>query len=509
MQERNRGCETPADAAMKTYSFTHVGRREENQDRLKVLQSADGGEFLLAVADGLGGHSGGALAAQTIVETVERCWESRGADADGESFLRRLTSECHAAVNKAGEAAGLEPRSTLAALHGRGGEIVSVHAGDSRVIQFSGTGKAKRTFDHSIAQLNVLRGLTAEEDMATHPDQKKLFCHLGGEETPDAEYEHWDPAQGVRFVICSDGFWEVFPPDEIVALFAEADPAAAMERRFAEKLERLPKHDNTTAILAEIPAPRRRKSWFGRILPRAALASALCAAPAALAAQEVAEGEGGGREGGAEQSSGQGEAPAPRQTESGRRQSPDGPVALDDVYIETDREIAPGGGVARTAEDELRKNGKIGPDDDLAETGKSRKVAGKTIVRLRQRHKGVPVYAGEVTVVAADGRISVIQGGAAPVSGVDPVPFSDYICVLDLAGERLGKRIEARDEGALVVFALAPERFRMAWEGVAAVDGVEARMVFDARTGEILLRLPVAIDAVGGGGAKGGPDAPR
>ena len=477
MQERGRGREAPADASMKIYPFTHVGRREENQDRLKILQSADGGEFLLAVADGLGGHSGGELAAQTIVETIERCWESRSADADGESFLRRLTSECHAAVNKAGNAAGLEPRSTLAALYGRGGELVSVHAGDSRVIQFSGTGKAKRTFDHSIAQLNVLRGVIAEEDMATHPDQKKLFCNLGGEETPDAEYVHWDPAEGVRFAVCSDGFWEIFPPDEIVALFAEADPAAAIERRFAEKLERLPKHDNTTAILAELPAPRRRKRWFERILPRAALASALCTAPAALAAQEVAGSEGGGGEG----------------RESSERRPAPVPVALEDVRLEIDRAIPPGAAAAQTAADELRKRGKLGPHDTLTAHGKSREIAGKTIARLRQRHKGVPVYAGEVTAVVEDGRLVRIQGSAAPVSGVDPVPANDYPAVLALAGKRLGKRIEARGEGAPVVFAAAPGRFRLAWEGVTAIDGVEERMVFDAQTGEILLRFPVTL----------------
>lgn len=465
---------------MKIYPFTHIGQREENQDRLTVLQSPGGDEFLLAVADGLGGHSGGELAAQTIVETIERCWESRRADADGESFLRRLTSECHAAVNKAGEAEGLEPRSTLAALYGRGAELVSVHAGDSRVIQFSDEGRAKRTFDHSIAQLNVLRGLTAEEDMAAHPDQKKLFCHLGGQETPDAEYEHWDPAQGVRFAVCSDGFWEIFPPREIVALFDEADPAAAIERRFAEKLERLEKHDNTTAILAEAPAPRRRKSWFGRILPRAALAAALCTAPAALAAQETAGGKG---------------------RESSERRPAAGPVALEEVHLEIDRAAAPGGGVAQAAADELRKRGKLGPDDTLAAEGEGREVAGKTIARLRQRHKGVPVYAGEVTAVVENGRLIGIQGHAAAVSGVDPLPANDYPAVLALAGKRLGKPIEARDEGTAVVFASAPGRFHAAWAGVAAIDGVEERMVFDARTGEILLRFPVTIGLV--------PNAPR
>ncbi len=421
---------------MKTYAFTHVGQRDENQDRLKVLRSPGGDEFLLAVADGLGGHAGGALAAQTVIETVERCWNSRSEDADAESFLRRLIGDCHAAVNRAGAAAGLEPRSTLAALHGRGPQIASVHAGDSRVMQLSGTGLVKRTFDHSLAQLNVLRGVIAEEELATHPDQKKLFAHLGGAEAPDAEYELWDPARGARFVVCSDGFWEIFPPDEILALFAASDPQAAVEGRFAEKLERMKEHDNTTAILAEVAAPRRRRSRFqlGALRRRAFVFAALPAAwrAAGLAAQ-VAGGE--GREGGVERRA----APESEQPPGG------GPVALEAVQLEVNRRIAPGDGVAQAAADELRRRGKIGPDDTLALDGRSRKAAGKTIARLRQKHKGVSVYAGEVAAVVEDGRLVNIQGSAAPVSGVDPVPANDYPTTLALAGERLGKGIAARD----------------------------------------------------------------
>ncbi len=265
---------------MRTYAFTHIGQRTENQDRMKVLRSPGGDEFLLTVADGLGGHAGGALAAQTVIETAERCWSSRSKNADAESFLRRLVNACHAAVNRAGEAAEMEPRSTLAALLGRGPEIVSVHAGDSRVMQLSNKGLVKRTLDHSIAQLNVLRGVIAEEQLATHPDQKKLFSHIGGAEAPEVEYEQWDPAEGARFAVCSDGFWEIFPPDEILAVFAASDPLGAIEERFARKLERMKNHDNTTAILAEVSASRRLRSWFrlgalcGRALAFAALLTA-------------------------------------------------------------------------------------------------------------------------------------------------------------------------------------------------------------------------------------------
>ena len=206
----------------------------------------------MVVADGLGGHAGGALAAQTACETAEQIWRDRRGHGNSEEFLRFLALACHEAVNEAGERFGKEPRTTLAALLIEGGGATSVHAGDSRVMQFSGDSLVSRTIDHSIGQLSVLRGKITESELATHPDQKKLFSHLGGESIPDLEFKHWKLAEGRRFVVCSDGFWEVFPPEQIPQLFEAVDPEHEMRNCFLKKLEISDNHDNTTAVLVDV-----------------------------------------------------------------------------------------------------------------------------------------------------------------------------------------------------------------------------------------------------------------
>ena len=234
------------------HQFSHIGQRVENQDQLAVLRSADDNLSLLVVADGLGGHPGGRLAAQTVVDTAERCWQRCPQEQGAEAFLMRFVRESHVAVRRVGRENELAPHSTLAALLLQDGEATSIHAGDSRVIQFSDKAFVERTLDHSVAQLHVLHGVITEEEIATHPDQNRLLSQVGGSGNPDAEVKHWDLSKGRRFVVCSDGFWQIFPRKEMLELFESNDPEAEIRRRYERKLKDMDHHDNTTAILAEI-----------------------------------------------------------------------------------------------------------------------------------------------------------------------------------------------------------------------------------------------------------------
>jgi PPM family protein phosphatase len=244
-------------------SFTHIGNREENQDRLSVLQSSDQQSLLCVVADGMGGHEGGSLAAQTIIDTASVLWQEQLQQTklnqeSAESFLHNIVNQSHLAVNNAGESNGLEPRSTIAVLYlyhdSEKYNAISIHAGDSRITQYSKTEKIAKSFDHSLAQLKVLRGKITEEELADDPDQSKVISNIGGQDLPDQEITHWDLAKGGRFTICSDGFWEVFNNNDVLDLFEIAldERESKIETTLLEKMQERPKHDNTTVIMIEI-----------------------------------------------------------------------------------------------------------------------------------------------------------------------------------------------------------------------------------------------------------------
>ena len=235
---------------MAVYTISHVGQRDENQDRFAVLEPADGDSWLFVVADGLGGHSDGALAAQLVVDTAARMWPPRLADP--ERILHGLVLECHAAVRRFGEERDLDTRATVAALLVSNTRVTSIHVGDSRVMQYSERSFVGRSSDHSVAQSLVSRAELSEKEMAGHPAQARLLSSVGGPPEPAAEVTGWDLAAGMRFVVCSDGFWSIFTHDEVLRALGSDDPGAAIGEQLESKLHDLQDHDNCTAILIDM-----------------------------------------------------------------------------------------------------------------------------------------------------------------------------------------------------------------------------------------------------------------
>ena len=485
-----------AHPKITTHGFSHIGQRDENQDRLAILESPDDGSRLLVVADGLGGHTGGLLAAETIVATAERCWCSCYPEQSPDGFLKLLVRECHNAVRRAGREQGLDAHSTIAALLFQDGQAISVHVGDSRVMQYSERSFIDRTLDHSIAQLHALRGTITDDEIAEHPDQNKLFAQVGGPTAPEAEIKRWDLSEGRWFVLCSDGFWEIFRHDEIVKLFMSDDPEAELKNRFERKLRQLKHHDNTTAILAEVTpgeavpdeltpadATPAYVPWLRRANLRQTTSAPCAPSPKTRPTSPGVRGRG-----------------------RGRRDSGGNPCSPQPSPPKT-RPAGPGEDIADAVAEELRQRGQLGADDSLANVGGSPELGETTVLRMRQEHRGIPVFAAEVVVSTLGGRIVRIAGDSTSDIRLDStVPINDYSRTIALAEILTGLTITPQDDGALVVFP-ADNGGRLAWSGPAIVEqGLEPdpvelpeqnpaqsveQVYLDAVNGEVLLRLPL------------------
>lgn len=236
-----------------------IGDRPEQQDRAAIVESTDGGDYLVVVADGMGGYEGGALAAQAVVDAAKPFFQAASV-ADPLASLGALCVQAHQAIAQLGEQDKPSPGSTCVLLSLSGRDASWVHVGDTRLYHFRHGKVLTRTQDHSMAQLLASRGEMAESDIAGSPLQSQLYMRLGGTREPVPECGAAEIQPGDLFMLCSDGFWTSVLPSEVAAVMSEDDLQPAAERLVQLAKERGGNGgDNITVALAQAG---KRPRWF-------------------------------------------------------------------------------------------------------------------------------------------------------------------------------------------------------------------------------------------------------
>lgn len=217
------------------------------------MQVADRG-VLLVVADGMGGHAGGALAAGTAVDSLVASFLAAEPGEDSRVILRTALESAHDAVVAAGERTGLgsRPRSTCAVCMVRDGRAVWAHVGDTRVYFVRGRELVTRTRDHTPIESLLQDGLISEEEVAGHPMRHYVEYCLGGvaERPPMTVSELVELAPDDLLVVCSDGLWTTTSDTELAAGPSDAGSLQDWLTRLAGRAVRMgtPYSDNTTAV---------------------------------------------------------------------------------------------------------------------------------------------------------------------------------------------------------------------------------------------------------------------
>jgi len=186
------------------------GARPDNQDRVGYCYSRDA--LLMVVADGMGGHVHGEVAAQIAVQFLAEVFqrEAQPRLADPFLFLLKGFAGAHDAIHEYAATGGLieTPRTTCVACVVQDSIAYWAHAGDSRLYHLRDGQIHAQTRDHSRAQLLVDRGYIREEAAATHPDRNKIFNCLGGATPPQVELSRKTVLEpGDTLLLCTDGLW--------------------------------------------------------------------------------------------------------------------------------------------------------------------------------------------------------------------------------------------------------------------------------------------------------------
>jgi serine/threonine protein phosphatase PrpC len=201
----------------------HQGDRKEQQDRVALLPHPKGGGVALAVvADGMGGHTGGTLAAQQVIHTASTNLGQFSARSESpRELLESSLNEAHVLIKASRFINEKDPHSTAVMFLLQPGKVSWAHCGDSRFYRFRGERLVFRTTDHSYVETLVAKGRITAEQALVHPNRNILLTSLGGNEAPLIDFGTVDDVQaGDSFVLCSDGVWGYFGDAELGSLVA-------------------------------------------------------------------------------------------------------------------------------------------------------------------------------------------------------------------------------------------------------------------------------------------------
>ena len=200
------------------YQNSRQGARNYNQDRLAYSYSKDA--LLLVIADGMGGHRNGEIAAQLAVKTLTDAFQRLAVPflSSPAKFLTDHIQQVHDMIDNVTQEQELveSPRTTIVAAVIQRGFLYCAHVGDSRLYHFRNGHLLFRTIDHSVVQSMFKKGLIAQEDMATHPYKNKIYNCLGGDTPPQIDLaDRYELIEGDTVLLCTDGVWGVLSDNKI------------------------------------------------------------------------------------------------------------------------------------------------------------------------------------------------------------------------------------------------------------------------------------------------------
>lgn len=229
------------------------GARPTNQDRVGCAERDNA--VLMVLADGLGGHAGGEIAAELFTQSLLQAFRSirQPVITQPSAFLALSILQAHKQIAGYSKTRfpDKQPRTTCVVCLVQNGYAYWAHVGDSRLYHFHNDRLLKRTIDDSAIERLRQNGLITEEDMQKHPNKGQITRCVGGPRKPSislGEETRLEP--GDTLLLCTDGVWEGLSAKELVP-FLNQDPLDegieemlhAVEKKMGENC------DNISAIV--------------------------------------------------------------------------------------------------------------------------------------------------------------------------------------------------------------------------------------------------------------------
>jgi serine/threonine protein phosphatase PrpC len=235
------------------FQDSKVGDRKGNEDRVGYSYSRD--VLLMVIADGMGGHMQGEVAAEIAVAEITRRFQQEARNRLRKPFdflVSAIQSAHRAIVSHAVEQNLLEcPRTTCVACIVQGGSAFWAHAGDSRLYVLRNGQLLAATQDHSKIQQMIDAGEITAEMALRHPDRNKIYSCLGGVVPPQiAAGKELQLASGDTIVLSTDGFWSQIPASIVGTMLRKQTITALMPGLLGEAQRRAQGESDNVSVVA-------------------------------------------------------------------------------------------------------------------------------------------------------------------------------------------------------------------------------------------------------------------
>ncbi len=229
---------------------SHVGLvREGNEDSYApATDDASEGPVLIAVADGMGGHTAGEIASRIAIEAATGTGVVAGDDP--RERVELANEAVIAAVIENPLLAGMGTTLTLGVFEAEGLLRVG-HVGDSRAYVLRNGDLRLLTTDDTVVDELLRAGHISEDEARRHPRRHFLTQSIG---MPDIEVALIEEqlSAGDRVLLCTDGLTNMVPDDEIRRLLGAAESPSEAAWNLIDAANAAGGHDNTTVAVVDV-----------------------------------------------------------------------------------------------------------------------------------------------------------------------------------------------------------------------------------------------------------------
>lgn len=243
----------PARFTLVSHGATDRGRRRKNNED-RVLSMPE--HHVYAVADGMGGHASGEVAAEIALEVLERGLRTGALDGEENIFWPRAGDELARSIETANRAV-FERSLTDPKLDGMGTTLTAIrfscergraymaHVGDSPCFRIRRGEAVQLTLDHTVANLLGITG----------PRAAHLSRAVGIEENVEVDLDIDVPEHGDYYLVTSDGLTKMLTPEEIAGVVAAHEGVERQVRALIDEANARGGRDNIGMVLVRVDPP--------------------------------------------------------------------------------------------------------------------------------------------------------------------------------------------------------------------------------------------------------------